>query len=100
MKKEIQGIINNYYKEQEIDPRTLPMIVAHYLSIGEQAASKLTDEKIQEVYKRAVEEEEQAAAHGSTTMITPEFQRYILKACQQLALLPREAKNAIIKAGL
>ena len=100
MKKEIQEIINNYYKEQEIDPRTLPMIVAHYLSIGEQAASKLTDEKIQEVYKRAVEEEEQAAAHGSTTMITPEFQRYILKACQQLALLPREAKNAIIKAGL
>ena len=100
MKKEIQGIINNYHKEQEIYPRTLPMIVAHYLSIGEQAASKLTDEKIQEVYKRAVEEEEQAAAHGSTTMITPEFQRYILKACQQLALLPREAKNAIIKAGL
>lgn len=101
MKKELVLAQENYYKECEIDPRTLPMIVRHYLSIGEQAAANLTDEKIEKVYERAVKEQEEIEAKkGSICIITPEFQKYILKACQQLYKSPEQAKYDIIKKNI
>lgn len=100
MKKSTQQAIEKFYKDCEIDSRTLPMIVHHYLSIGEQAASTLTKARIEEVYLKAVEEEQAATARGAVYMITPEFQKYILTACQQLYLLPADVKYAIIKLGL
>lgn len=100
MKKVIQEQIDAFYKKCEIDSRTIPMIVGHYLSIGEQAAKNLTDKRIKEVYDKAILEEQAAAAQGKISIITPEFQKYILTACQQLYLLPKEVKYAIIKLEL
>ena len=100
MKKELVLAQENYYKECEIDPRTLPMIVRHYLSIGEQAAAGLTDDKIEKVYQQAVQKQKATESKGSVCLITPEFQKYILKACQQLNTLPDQAKYDIIKKNI
>ena len=89
-----------YLEENEIDERTLPLIVHHYVSIGEQAAANLTDEQIEKVYQKAAMEAEEADKQGRTSLITPEFQRYILKACQQLYLLPPKVRNNIIKKNI
>ena len=79
MKKSTQQAIEKFYKDCEIDSRTA---------------------RIEEVYLKAVEKEQAATARGAVYVITPEFQKYILTACQQLYLLPAEVKYAIIKLGL
>jgi hypothetical protein len=100
MKKELLLTQQNYIKECEIDERTLPMIVHHYISIGEQTASKLTDERIEQVYNKCVADDQAAQARGAILAITPEFQKYILVACQKLAQLPAEARYNLIKKNL
>ena len=94
-----------YYKDCEIDPRTLPMIVHHYVSIGEQAAANLTDAKIQSIYEKAKREEiaiesKQIPGKMSIRAVTPEFEQYILVACQKLYLLPSDVRYTIIKENL
>ena len=91
---------DKYLADNEIDERTLPLIVHHYVSIGEQAAGRLTDEQIEQVYQKAILENAKAEEKGSTSLITPEFQRYILKACQQLHLLPTKVRYNIIKKNI
>ena len=100
MRKELIEIREQFYNDCEIDERTLGMIVHHYISLGEQAAANLTDEKIERVYQNAIQEEKEAEAKHQVTMITPDFQKYILKACQQLYKLPGEVKYDIIKRNL
>lgn len=89
-----------YLEENDIDERTLPLIVHHYMSIGEQAASGLTDAQIEKVYQQAVTKDMENKLNGSTSLITPEFQKYILKACQQLYLLPAKVRYNIIKKNI
>lgn len=100
MKKSLLPAYQAYIKECEIDSRTLPMIVHHYVSIGEQAAASLTDEKIESVYQKCVKEQAETETKGRITIITPEFQKYILVACQKLYRLPNEVKYAIIKENI
>ena len=101
MKKALLPIYQKYLKECEIDSRTLPMIVHHYVSIGEQSAAALTTEKINKIYDKCVAEQQQIESQkGHYAVITPEFQKYILVACQKLYLLPNEVKYAIIKENI
>ena len=100
MRKQLLEAYQNYIKECEIDTRTLPMIVFHYISIGEQAAKHLTNEKIESVYNKSVEAQKEAESRGCVVLVTPEFQKYILCACQKLALLPDNVRYAIIKENL
>lgn len=100
-KKEILAAQQQYKEKCEIDERTLPMIIHHYLSIGEQAAKNLTDEKIERVYQNESEKQKEAEAKkGTICLLTPEFQKYILFACQQLAKLEPDARYDLIKHNL
>lgn len=100
-KKEILAAQQQYKEKCEIDERTLPMIVHHYLSIGEQVAENLTDEKIERVYQNELKRQEEAEAKkGTVYLLTPEFQKYILVACQQLAKLEPDARYDLIKKNL
>ncbi len=99
-KKQILEAQQNYRKECEIDDRTLPMIVHHYISIGEQVALNLTDEKIEKVYQSELQKQQEAEKKGSIYMITPEFQKYILVACQKLAKLEPDVRYDLIKHSL
>lgn len=101
MKKALLERQEQFYNDYNIDSRTLPMIVHHYISIGEQAAASLSDEKIEKVYQNAVKEQEAIEAKkNSIYLITPEFQKYILKACQGLHKLPSDLRYAIIKKNI
>jgi len=97
MKKELLKGCQNFIKENDIDTRTLGMIVHHYISIGEQAAENLTDERIEKIYQNAVEEEKKLKGTNKISLITPEFQQYILKSCQALNKLPSNLRYEIIK---
>ncbi len=97
MRKTLLEGYQKFIKENDIDTRTLCMIVHHYISIGEQAAGNLTDERIEKIYQNAIKEEKQLEGTNKISMITPEFQRYILKSCQALNKLPSNLRYEIIK---
>lgn len=90
----------DYYQKYDIDLRTLPIIVKHYLSIGEQAASDLDENKISKLYEKAVKREKEAEAKGEVLLVSPHFESYILTACMGLNKLPDEVKYHIIKENL
>lgn len=97
MTKENRQAQLKFFKENNIDFRTIPMIVSHFISIGEQAAKSLTDKKIEQIYQQAVEEDKQ---RKGASLIAPEFQKYILTCCQKLAQLDRNLRLDIIKEAL
>ena len=97
MTKENRQAQLKFFKENNIDFRTIPMIVSHFISIGEQAAKSLTDKKIEQIYQQAVEEDKQ---REGASLIAPEFQKYILTCCQKLAQLDRNLRLDIIKEAL
>lgn len=97
MTKENRQAQLKFFKENNIDFRTIPMIVSHFISIGEQAAKGLTDEKIEQIYQQAVEEDKK---RKGASLIAPEFQKYILTCCQKLAQLDRNLRLDIIKEAL
>lgn len=100
MKQELLKGYQNFIKENDIDTRTLCMIVHHYISIGEQAAENLTDARIDKIYQSAVEEEKKLKGTNRISLITPEFQQYILKSCQALSKLPSDLRYEIIKENI
>lgn len=97
MTKENRQAQLKFFKENDIDFRTIPMIVSHFISIGEQAAKSLTDKKIEQIYQQAVEEDKK---RKGASLIAPEFQKYILACCQKLAQLDRNLRLDIIKEAL
>lgn len=100
MKKEFLELKQKYYQECNIDERTLPMVVHHYVSIGEQAAKMLTKSQIDKIYTKSKNEERIAEQNGQIQVITPDFQVYILTACKKLSELPPELRYDIIKKNL
>ena len=97
MTKENKQAQLKFFKENNIDFRAIPMIGSHFISIGEQAAKSLTDKKIEQIYQQAVEEDKK---RKGTSLIAPEFQKYILTCCQKLAQLDRNLRLDIIKEAL
>lgn len=100
MKKEIKTKVEAFYKENGIDFVSLPIIVAHYISIGEQAASQLDPFRVEDVYRQEVAKQQEAEEEGKICIITPEFTKFILTACYHLYLLPKDVKRAILIEGL
>lgn len=96
MKKETKQAVEAFVRENDLDSVTLSMVVAHYMSIGEQVASRLTDIRIEEVCKAEEEKQKAAESRGSIYLVTPEFTKFLLTTCQKLYLLPDEVKHAII----
>ena len=96
----IKQEIDKFYKECEIDPRTLPLIVNHFVSIGKQAAERLTSERILEIHAKTLAEEKEAEAQGKVRMITADFESYILNGCKGLAALSHEARCRVIRQNI
>lgn len=90
----------NYYKDYNIDPRTISMIVEQYIYMGEKSVKLLTDELLDAKLKELQKEEDEAKKHNSFSLITPEFNIYILRACQGLAKCDVKLRNRIIKKHL
>ena len=67
--------------------RVLPLIVAHFIKIGQQRAATITDEEIQQIKEKVEQEEKTAETNGKIQIITADFQCFLLKACRELALL-------------
>lgn len=99
-KKEIIKAKLEFYKNNNIDTRTLPMIVNHFISIGCQRAEKINDREINKVYERLKAEEKEAKANHKIMIMTPEFQVYLLQACHSLSQLDLSVRNAIIKENI
>ena len=78
----------------------LVLVVAHFLNIGEQVAESLTCAEIDKIYREEQAKEKKAESEGKIYLISPDFTRAILRACEWLAHLPLEEKRAIIKAYL
>ena len=97
MTKENRQAQLKFFNENDIDFKTIPLIVSHFISIGEQAAKNLTDEKIERVYQQAVERDKELKG---AAYITPEFEKYILTCCKKLAELDRNLRLDIIKEAL
>ena len=97
MTKENKKAQLEFFKENNINVRTIKLIVSHFISIGEQAAENLTDEKIEQIYQQSVEKDKKLKG---ASFITPEFQKYILTGCQKLAQLERNLRLDIIKEAL
>lgn len=100
---EIDRIRYKYYSENQIDARTLPLIVSHYIAIGANTWAKLTDEDIEAQYKRSKETDEALKKEhklGLVGLVTPEFSLYMNKACKALYLLPAEVRAKIIKENV
>lgn len=100
MKKEVKKQVEKFCKDNGINFVTLPMIVSHYLSIGDQAASTLDAFRVEEIYKHEVAKQEEAEKNGSVCLISPEFQKFLLESCYQLSQLTDEVKRAIIIEAL
>ena len=100
MKKEIKKAVDTFYTETGIDSFYLKMVVSHYLSIGEQAAARLTPIRVEEICKAEEEKQKEAESNGKIYLVTPEFTNFLLTACYKLYLLPTEVKNALIVEAL
>ena len=100
MTKEEQKVVDQYCKEYNIDHRTTSMIIHHYIDIGERQASKLSPELIEKYYAQLVKEEKEIEASGKISLITPDFTRYLLKACMGLNKLPMSIRYKFIKEHL
>lgn len=65
----------------------LPLIVHHFLKLGEHRCLRITEKEIEEVRKKTEHDEAAAKKRGAILLLTPEFQCYIVKACKDLAQL-------------
>lgn len=99
-KSEIDRIRYGYYSENHIDARTLPLIVSHYIAVGANTWAKLTDEDIEAQYKQCKERDEKLQKEHKISLIAPEFNQYLNKACKALYLLPAEVRARIIKENI
>ena len=99
-KKEIIKAKLDFCKNNNIDIRTLPLIVNHFISIGCQRAEKINDGEINKVYERLKAEEKEAEANHKVMIMTPEFQIYLIQSCRALSKLSPTVRNAIIKENL
>lgn len=77
-----------------------PVVASHFLSIGEQAAKTITDERIAQEIKKQKEEERKAEAVGMVCLMSAEFVGEILKGCQVLANADSVARVLFIKKYL
>ena len=99
-KQQIVAAKMKFYKDNDIDTRTLPMIVNHFISIGALRAAKITNEEVNRIYEELKAEEKEAEANHKVMIMTPEFQTYLLQSCRSLSQLDSAVRNAIIKENI
>lgn len=100
MKKEETQIVNKWKRENDVDDRTLPLVVHHYITIGERAVNNLTTSIILDIYDKEVEREKEAAKEGKVLLLSPDFQKYLLTACKALYDLGAPLRYKIIAGVL
>lgn len=100
MTKKEQKVVDNYYNQYNIDLRTMGMIVHHYIDCGEREISSLTQDFIDEYYKKLTEEEAANSSETTISLITPDFTCYLLTACMGLYQLDRTVRYKLIKEWL
>lgn len=100
MNKEEKKIVETYYREYEIDLRTMPMIVHHYIDCGERQIAQLTREYIEKYYNALLKEEAEREKEGKISLISPEFNKYLLTACMGLYKLEPTIRYKLIKEWL
>ena len=100
MTKKEQRVFDNWVKSCNIDYRTLPLIIHHYLDIGERAASKITPQVVEDYRYKSFKEQEEAEARGSISLMTPDFVQYILTACMELYQIDAKVRYKIISTYL
>ena len=98
--KQEQRDFHDFLDNYKIDYRTLPLIVHHYVGIGERQVEVTTQEVIDNTYQAELEREREAEERGTVLIITPEFTKYILEACVGLWRLPEKLRYKIIKEYL
>ena len=97
MNKQEQRVVAEYMDDYHIDPRTIGMIVHHYIDVGERTIKGLTQEDIDEIYQRKLEEEKECEKRGTILIISADFTAYLLTACLGLSKLPDAIRYKIIK---
>ena len=100
MNKEEKKVVEEYYRDYNIDPRTISMIVHHYIDVGERTIKGLTQKDIDDIYQRELIKEKECEKKGTILLITPDFTAYLLTACRGLSLLPDPIRYKFIKENL
>ena len=100
MTKKEERVFQNWVNSYNIDYRTLPLIIHHYIEIGERAVSKITPKVIENYLHKTQKEQEEAEERGSISLITPEFVQYLLSACMGLYQIDAKVRYKIIKENL
>ena len=100
MNKRESLVVNQYYKDYNIDSRTLGMIVQHYIDIGERSAAAITQEQVDRIYKQKKAEEEELEKKGQFPIMSAEFVAYLLTACIGLARMAPSIRYKLIKETL
>ena len=98
--KQEQREYHDFLDTYKIDYRTLPLIVHHYVAIGERQAQKLTHKQIEVIYEQKKVEEEECEKNGTVLIIGADFTKYLLEACIGLWELPEKLRYKIIKEYL
>lgn len=100
MTKEDNKIIEEYYDQYNIGPKTIVLVVDYYIDIGERAASQITQEDIDQIYKEKVEKEKKLKTEGKVSLLSPDFIVYLLTACVGLYKMPKSTRYKLIKKYL
>ena len=101
MKKDVKSKIQDFMLANNIDWRTVCIIVHHYLYLGEQVVESLTEEDVQEEYNKQVKYQQEVEKDGKTIcMITPDFVKYLLDSCRAMYQLEPEIRYEFIKEYL
>lgn len=77
-----------------------PVVAAHYLRIGDQAAQTITTARIAQEVKKQEQEEKKAEAAGRVCLMSAEYVGEILTGCQVLASVDDFTRKEIIKKYL
>ena len=100
MNKKETLIVEQFYKDYHIDPRTMGMIVHHYIDIGERAAASITQDQVDRIYKEKKVEEAELEKNNQFLFMSPEFVAYLLTACSGLAKMDPNVRYKLIKETL
>lgn len=100
MKKIQKEQFEKWCRENNVDDRTLPLIISHYLSLGENTIGGVTPDDIQEMYEREMAREKEAERRGKIYMIAPDFSKYLIECCVSLYKLDSVLRYKIISEVL
>lgn len=96
MKKEEKELFEKWCRENNVDDRTLPLIVNHYLHLGENIISGIDLDDIEVMYKKEVARQKEAESRGKIYLISPDFSKYLVECCVSLYKLDSGLRYKII----